>query len=393
VSGEALGTVKGAYSNIAAAGVSTATLPPASNVSSAITSAFQAVSQFAAFRALNSTYGRSAFTFQVGNELSTGVTQAYYGFNFQKNNRSVTEFWDANLTSGAISGPSNRSIMPVQTTIYNSHNWAGWETWIPGTPQLEGFVTDQNYPTISTSSTGAQNVPSGTTVDQVAAVWADLTDSSGNILQDGFLTDATNHANGLGLAWYWLTGPGITGGSTGCSLYSVSTFASNVDASTGDSVSEMVKWSGANGYWLMEDNDLTSGHYGLVNMSVVNCGLSSGFHPYWGQEIVEAYTSGVIQQIAQFSQVNFYDITICPGRTTASCSYADNATSGTVYQLTQACASLSLGLCWAHNLNTNQNWNNAYGGHFNEYEYPDVSWQNSQYDYNCIYNGQYSGTC
>jgi hypothetical protein len=388
---EAQGTVLAAYSEISADGVSTANFTNVSTVSADISTVFATLSNNSTFISLARSLGSSAFRFQVGNMLTTGVTHAYFSFQDDRGSRSNTTTWDANLVSGALSGPVKVSTPKAMATTYDSGNWAGWQTWVPGnpTPTLDGLVYDSVYPTISTLSTSPQNVPSGTTMHQVAAVWAGLTDNAAggnNFLQDGFSTDATNTAWASGTPWYEAVCSGCPG------TWSVfSGFTTNPVA--GDSIGSMVKWSGANGYWLMKDTDFTTNLYGLQNLSIVGW-LPHGIHPQWGLEIVEAFQySGVDQQIAKFSQVNFYDITICPSRDQSSCSYADNATSGSIFQLDQACSSLVLYICYAHNLNTNQNWNYAYGGVWNEYEYPDVTWDNSNYDYDCIYNGQYSGTC
>jgi hypothetical protein len=119
------------------------------------------------------------------------------------------------------------------------------------------------------------------------------------------------------------------------------------------------------------------------------CAPSSSWRPYYAEYIVEAYTMGVIQQIAKLStQVGFWDNGWCTYSFSNCYSPLSSGLSSTTYQLAQNQASYWwLGSCgWFCNWvdNTNQAVITGTGGMYGWYEsgIPTVTWVTSSFNYN-----------
>jgi hypothetical protein len=355
--------------------------------------AFQALSRTPTFQSLNSSLGPSNFVFQLGNQITSGVTHASLGFKSIANGTITNEFWEVNLTSNTTSGPVIQSAPNLLDTTMDSENWEGPSSWIPGspTPQLDSTQTDQVFPTVYANGAGQANVPSGVTVDEVTSIWDGLTDSSNNLLQDGWDTDASNPLPYGNSPFYELYCPSACNNNA-IHNYFVSD-PNTPSAVAGDKINELVKWSGAPYYWILEDKDYSSNQYGMVNVSVYSAGLTGGYHPQYSNEILETFTWGTpshIEQLAYFSSFDFYDIQICPSRQVSSCSYAYNTSSNT-YQLIQDCSSWWFGIvggtCYSSVFNAGTSYTNSNGGYWGDLGYWGVGWSSSSYDYNCVTGG------
>ena len=350
------------YASLASRGIDSASFLPVSSVTSDVISLFQRVSLQPAFAALYASVGSSGFAVGFGNQMSGGISDVYFTFNAVAGGQTTTTSWDGKLASMTLTGPTTVERPTIVNTVFNSHRWAGSSWWGPGTPTLAYSSADEVYPTVSV------NNPYGGSVHEVASVWTGLTDSSHDLLQVGYFTDATVGMR-YGQTYYELA----CEPKTSCSVGGGGTFAFGSGqlqhVSFGDTVEQEEAISGLWTVWYMYVYDYTTGAYASTLFDLSHW-LSGGFHPGWTQYIVEAYFSnGVVQQIAKFSQVNFCDATF---RSTSASWTTYGRGSGNPYQLQQA----------SSNDNTNQGYVNGVCGPGKTYGYPTVSWANSNYNYN-----------
>jgi hypothetical protein len=364
------------YANLSDSGSQTSDFPPASSTAAGIYASYRAAAATALFCNLSADVGAAGFSVTLDSQATTGLTNAYFAFDYPSGNVSNTVYWEDNLTSETLSGPISESVPMVSATVMLSVNWGGWSFWGPSSPYLNSVNTDEVVPTVSVDSSYSV---SG--VDQVATVWNGLTNSAGYLLQDGFLTDASDPSEYNGAPfWEFACPPGDS-----CPDQNVAHTDLGMSAARpGDQFSNEVGWSGIEYWWDESLSDYTTGAHSLTSFTVQP--IINGFHPQWTAEIVEAFEYGsTIQQIAEFSQVDFYDVSLCPsGGGSCYTSYSQYDGSSNVYQLTQNCAEWFLGDCISVLDNTDQDYNDAYGGYWGDYGYPDVSWVSSSYDYDYV---------
>jgi hypothetical protein len=387
--------VEDEYGHLSNLGVATSALAPIGTVAGTIYQSYAKIILIPTFVSLTKKIGLGSFALVLDGSMRAGLTTANYEYNWANGNSSICEYWSANLTSGVISGPLTFSQPFYRATINDEVNWAGWSFWGPSTPYLNSVNMDLKWPTVTTDSTAPQNVPSGDSVDQDFSAWNSLTDSSGNLWQAGWYRDASrpgsgSYGGGQPFAQFWCPNP-----TPGCPDGEISANTSAAGAAkVGDIVNELIEWSGVAYKWDASLDDYTSGNISLTTVDVQPF-LSGGYHPLYTNEIVEppafSYSYGIVtQQIAKFAQVNFYDINLCVV-SSGPCYHGLTAYDDgdyNIYQLNQACASWFLGIyggiCNGPNDNTNQVYNDASGGYWDESGYPDVTWVNSIYDYNCV---------
>jgi hypothetical protein len=365
------------YSDLAAGNVSVNGFAPASSVGRAIYPSIPIIEANPAFEVLESEYPSADFAFSLDVNFSTGITGATFQYGVPSGNQTLTEYWNYALATGEFSGPFLKLTPMIRSTLIVSQNWAGWSFWDPGTPLLASSNTDETWPNIEWDSTGAQNVPVGYSVYQMVSIWNGLTTTNGTLWQTGFLTDASDpyDYNGTAFAEFVCTWVSSTCPTAPQWLYNVG------PARTGDSVSTEVGWSGTEYVWGASISDYTQGNGQLVSIDVES--FMNGFHAYYSNEIVEAPAyDGYIQQIAEFSQTNFYDIQNCEDIDGVDC-YSGytlyESSDDNVYQLSQDCVDDCLFSDWIDN--TQQVYNFDYGGHWSDYGYPDVTWVNSDYNW------------
>jgi hypothetical protein len=342
------------------------------------------------FDQLYSLHGHPSFVYQTTNNMSGALESASFGFAYLGANESITTVWTVNPFTGLVVGPTN-STAPPATATYASHNWAGYEFYGSGTPQLQSAISDQYFVYVKASSTSPSNVPSGTTVDQVFSVWSGLDDAnggSGNLAQDGYITDATHCGTPpcKGEPFYEFYCPSLSG----C-MPTIGTWGTFTSVSFNDNVVELVRWSGYPGLWQFQVKDYTTLATANGWFEVIQNGsgpLPSGYHPDWSVFIDEAYSnSGLIQQISYFQDEDFYDITVCASSGTC---YDGINLSNTPFQLGQACSQWYLGIygfsCLVEDQNAaDQYWGSGYtGGYWGETGYSAVTGHDSDYDYNCV---------
>jgi hypothetical protein len=437
---EAVGTVQAAYQSLSNSTVNASSLPSAATVGAEIWSAYGTVSQQPTFASLNSSLGPNAFTLQVGNNISTGVTHAYFGFNYRSGSQEILRYWDADLPAYTITGPLTTagpagSGGAANYSNGNDVNWAGTEDYVDSCPvghcplgdddrtlsTVQSVYTDQVYPTVTNEST-THILTNATTahVSQDVAIWAGLETDTGvtqgqtgrfenwTILQAGYVTGSNNSSGKWygGTPWYELNCAGFDFECmTGWQL-----FTGMGHASSGDRVSELVKWSGAGNHYVLEDKDYTTSAYALLNYS-----LSPWFSnavSFWAtDEMLEApgyyYPScqcTYIQELPDFGTVNFYDVTICITRDSSSCflpsqtgityptGWVDIVNQSEWSYLSQACAKWSGSVCDGGYSNAIVSYSSGSGGVFSESDYSSVGWGTSEYDGNFVCGtGFYSG--
>jgi hypothetical protein len=392
---EAAAAVESFYNSGGPSGTSNTLNASAATISAAATaidSAFQTVSQYPGFLALYNQFGPPGFDFEIGSTIGGGAGSANLGFHYVFGGLSITTSWSTNLSTGLTSGPTN--VSGIAASAFDSPNWGGSEAYVglslAGAPELDVADSDEAYPAAATYPSTPANVPGGTNVYQVVAVWAgldDAQDGTGNLAQDGYTTNASAclRVCNTGQPFYEFYCPNIVGNC----MPTLATYSTFPTVNTNDVVTNLVRWANYPGLWEFQTKDYSksTGNVGTAFEDVINNSwLSGGFHPHWADYINEAYgIHGLTQQISDFSQTNFYDVTIC--KSSGGCVYTNSA-SYVYYRLDQQCGAWLYGIynfiCISPNLNTNQGYTNSNGGYWGEFGYPYVTWQNSDYDWNCV---------
>jgi hypothetical protein len=328
----------------------------------------------------------------VGHLRASGITQAYFGFDWHDLAQAYTTYWTLHLAADQLSGPVTQSSPIAYHGLDYTVNWAGWEYWSSGTPALGYNTADELVPTVSVPSQTPANVPSGIYVHAVATAWLSLAASQGGangLLQTGFSTDATQPAWSDYNLWYEYF---LSSSSSQCPAYN---YPGSPVTTPGDYVWEIIEAAPAThpGSFSVSAYDMEKHVGAQIWLNPGDCGLTSSWRPYFAEYIVEAYAYGengqlVVQQIAKLSsQVAFYDEQWCNYGSFSSC-YTPGLpdVSDQIYQLAQSQAFIwGQGTCgWFCNWddNTNQVYNSGCGGYFGSCGYPTVSWVTSDFDYN-----------
>lgn len=357
---EVMTQVSDLYARFAQASLSPAYEPAAATVAATALSMFHVLSNVTAFSNLMDTVGPGGFTFSLGSDLSQGLTQVTYTFNWVTGQTTHTTYWTANLISSTLSGPVTASYPRVTASNIQSTNWAGASYWIRGspTPYLNSAGTSEYVPTVVYPSQVPQNVPSGDYVFPMYSQWVGLTDSSSNLLQTGIIDTpcCSNYGQLFKYQVFWELFP--------CN--GVQLTPNMPDAAPNQEFTENIYWSGTAFHWTLYVTNDNTGAYSDMTIDVQGC-LPGGFHPQWSNFIVEANSyDGYIQQIAQFNdQVSFYNIDICS--TTGSCT--DPANAGSNYYTLKQSASSSQDVAWF----------------FIDDTYPSVTWDDSDYNWDYVY--------
>jgi hypothetical protein len=357
-----------AYASVTQMGGSLATLPSVQSVTSTILSTIQTLSNSSTFASVAAAASTSGFYLSLNTSGRLGITDAYYTFVSTVANLTTETYWDESLPSGAVAAPASISYPVTFHSIIDSPSWAGWSYWGTGTPALGSVSSDIRVPDVYVPPQSPAGVPSGKTVDAVSSSWVGLTGDSANgqsdLLQTGTDRDATL---GNGYPVWWEDYP-----------YIPDTAFLNTNVIPGDYLQESLNHQSGN-TWSFVDVDLTRQTSWSSTVNIANYWPSGHtFTAYWTEYIEEAFTYGeggtdVIQQIAEFSTLNFYDANYCT-LNHANCWGTSNNSKNNIYQLQQN----------YFTDNTNQNYQSGWGGYFHEWGYPDVSWVTSSYYYYAV---------
>lgn len=240
----------GAAANLSAPTSCWATI---SNVDTAVLAMYGTLNATSTFDNLWTTWGTGNFTFTYTGVSSSGIANATYGVFWDTWTSGILtfhyEYWIGVLTYHASpSGPLGPCTPPTVSYTLNgpytesgaamfqatlSYTWSGLELDTPGLHTLTAGYGMTNVPKFSTPSTSPANVPSGKTVDPVAASWYGLTDKplSGGasyLAQTGFIIDTANPYSSYGgyspySVWYelwpagsvnYVVGGGVASGDT-----------------------------------------------------------------------------------------------------------------------------------------------------------------------------------
>jgi len=362
-------------SDMAKLGVaSSVTSEEVNGTTAAILGLFGQVASSPTFNEIYNEAGPAGFVYGVGAspKPTLEITDFTFGFDWVTAGITHTAYWDANLASATVSGPTEQSLPPTDASVIGRLNWAGWSYWSPGTQALNSLDSDQNVPTISVPPQG-----NGGNVQAEAAVWTGFTDKSNDLLQIGYIRDATGNTV-YSMFWGFVGGTG-TGQTTPLPCY-----GGNIYVHPNDDVFEVITLvSGLT--WNFDVFDYNTSAGCSFNVNLASFQISS-FTAYYTDEIVEApLGGGVTQQIAKFTPaVNFYDVIYC---TTSTCWYSyNNGNNFNIYQLWQSPAYCVPFFDYpsGHTDSTNQIYVDKNGGLNGDYGYPDVSWITSAYDYNYV---------
>jgi hypothetical protein len=345
---------------------------PAPTVASKVLTLFQQVSSQPLFSQLSAETGPGGFGYGFAGNVTTGLTNVYFGFNVIGSSGTSTTSWEGSIPTMTVSGPTTVEHPTVSmNTVFQSGNWAGSSWWQSGSPTLTDTGFNEKYPSTSKSSTAPQNLPKGVSISQDVSVWVGLTNSNTYLLQTGALTNVSAGATGGQIFFELACGSGKSCPS-GAYYYPFSNvYPANLQVVPVGHYVENAVWEGsASTDWDVEEYDYTAGQYNSWNWNIATW-LPGGFSPQWTQYIVETpEIGGLIQQLPDFSQVivgdDYYGTCGSCGGGWHSYSHAFNQ-----YQLEQA----------SSNYNTNQGYVNVNCGFHGTYGCPTITYQNSNYNY------------
>jgi hypothetical protein len=381
------GAVIAAYATMAGGPRSISDLPSPSIVSAQARGIFSSLCENSAFDALGASLGARNITLDLYGNSATGIAYANYSFiwtSWHGGAAYANELsWSGRLSTGSISGPIAQSgdVGPTSGsdyTLYNSYTWAGWEFWL-GSNTLTGESGDPQVIPMEEPASGTQeNVPSGVIIDPVGAVWDGLTTvhggSSTSLDQTGYSYDVADPSGSYcisgqytgacdyGLWWEFLpTLPYPYSGNPhlGAGL------------SVGDELDETVL-SNVAGFYNNAIDDYTSGNIWTNTL------YTDSWAPTFAEYVIEAFgsqTNGHIQQIINFPTlpVNFEDAALCdPGCSQSSFPY--DIGDCNIWQLNQE----------SGDSNTNQNFVSGTNYWGDTASWPQVSHENSRYNYNYV---------
>lgn len=345
-------------------------------VATEVLSLFELLSTQPSFTQLASEIGPGGFGYGFAGNVTTGLTDVYFGFNAIGPSLTVTISWEGNLTTLSLSGPVSVEHPTLgMNSVFQSGNWAGSSWWQSGSPTLTDTSFDEKYPSTSKSSTLPTNVPSGVTVTQVLSIWVGLTNSNGYLLQTGAFTNVSAGATG-GQIFFELACPSGKSCPAGVAYYPFSNvYPANLQVvPVGDYVLNAVWEGGSSTDWGLEEADLTSGQYNSWNWNIATW-LPGGYSPQWTNYIVETpEVGGVIEQLPVFGTITVGDDiygTCTPNCGPTAPGWHSYSHAFNQYQLEQA----------SSNDNTNQGYLNANCGFHGTYGCPTVAYQNSNYNY------------
>ena len=348
------------YSSILHSGIDTVAFGSEASTAAKIYSSFQMIATNQEFSTLCKEAGAANFTFSTRFNTLTGVVDASFGFNQVLNRMTIQTFWEVNLVTSVVSGPTVLSHPAATASVEGSTNWGGFQYWIKGTPALASAYGDQNVATTSVPPQG-----NGGKVIPDEATWIGLQDKSnpGRTLQTGVVSYGNDQAAGYEAWWEFV-------GTTYMEYYSPAIFVT-----PGTEIMEGISNTGGNN-WQFGFEDLTTGVLQFQPYTV-----TTSYTPYYADFIVEATTiGGAVQQIAKYSPaINFYDDEFCTGeQETGSCGTAISDSSYNIWQLTQYQGVSNL----AEVLNQN-----GYGGYYDHQGYVTETWETSTYNYNYAQTG------
>ena len=349
-----------------------------------------AVCMSAAFSSLASRIG----TAHPGLELQAsggGVNWANFTLTWQTQAGGTTTaheaVWSGNLPAGTLVGPyiySGPSPGPFGCCVVQ-FTWTGWEFWAANSETVAQTGAYDGIVPYGVPPSGSQHsVPSGTLVDALAGVWVGTSPQpggQGGLLQTGYVYDASHPS-----ASYCVSGTDFSGD---CNYglwweYYPNTapypYSGDPQAPVGDIFAVNVYQTAAGSpYWTTYVRDNT-----LWQIWSHNEYVGSSYAPKYSQFIMETPewtlpgSSGpAVMQVPVFNQVpvrweygfvNHHRL-------------LDLYNNGTVniYQLTQ-CDN------WygAPDYNTNQNYIMNSGGYFGTSSWPQMSFNNAQYDWKYV---------
>ena len=378
------------------------------NKSSTISSAwslYSIVQNISTFGTLVSTYGPVNFTIGLSALKAQGITNFYFGVHWQQphtgnggtpqshgnvlqsptNNSTTmdqyTEYWNANLTSQTVSGPTilantNGTGGPT------SSNWSGFEFYNPSGTVSQAYV-NTNVQKTKPPNMGPCCVPYWATVNPEASSWLGISPFPG------------------GRGGLWQTGwDGTPSTPTYCypiwyefypQMPTWQSYPNHPCVRTGDEVQlDLFEYNSM--VWGASYYDFQLGTFDQV---VMNLGWQRCIQIFWDdicytnpyvpafiQDIVEAPTASVngvatVQQIPSYEPILFSDEIFDFHGTVHDANWAYTNGYFTIYTLDQNC-----GIS-----NTAQNWINGYGyganGAVALFGYWQDTWITSAYNYWC----------
>jgi hypothetical protein len=357
-------TVAQAYATLARMGLDP--VDGAASVESQIASGFERVLGTADFTRELSSARTSGL--QLSLSLSRdGVSNAIFEFQSQNALSANTTYWNLDLATNSIVGPVTSSQQSVSLSTYTQDNWAGWSYWGGGTPQLTSLYSDTEAVAFVQPGVAPSNVPQGDHVEAAGAAWIGLTGK-------GSSTCGSYGLLQVGYIWVY-GGPAEALYQFAPCMDDADYFSPAIDVAQGDLVYEYLNESATSpNTWYITFFDFTTYEGATVTFNVAN--YVSSWKAYYTNLIVEA--PGTLfsspSQIAQFnSSVNFYDVEFWSTANMKYTSY-NMASNSNIYQLNQYGGD-----------NTHQIYDDAYGGVYDDYGYPTVSWVNSNFNWDYVF--------
>jgi hypothetical protein len=373
---EVAAAVAGVYSNMSSYfHAPIANWLPQSTVDGRVISMYNSLNATSTFQSLVSQYSSSNFTFTLNWQNATGISNATFGVCWVGGSSPQgqplvsggpdlnCDYWVGTVSTTSLTGPTAYSGLALyHGSGSNSINYAGY-TLNPGCA-----VTANVYATLVNSySVPPQspiNVPSGQTLNAVAAVWSGISNGyngAPELLQTGYQIDATSPFSGLGGYWpysMWYEnypGPSIPYFTTGGTYPGDWLFASEY---------YLTNWFWYWSLWATQVYDYTTG----VG-SAAYVWTSSGFSPSHVLSIVEAPLSanGKPEQIPEFEYSYGYWYGIACGGTHMSADSVYNAGNWNSWTLNQR-----------------SGYTNSWSYFYSTYNEDVDGWYNSYYDWNYV---------